>query len=173
MRRQPRAQRPNRPAKYMTENGAGQQTVDTGRQGSTLDVQIIPKQRSCSPMSTPPCRQALFRGGGGGAGVAAATEQTPRGSLVLGRDGTPPRPSGPLANSQLGGRGGTLCGVASLMSKFCRPRRLSCQACELCQNHLFQRLLDQAQPRVPYAPPFWGIIRIAHSNGWYWMSSPL
>ena len=40
------------------------------------------------------------------------------------------------------------------------------------ENHLEERLLDQAQARTPYTPA-WGVIRVAYPKAWYWMFNPL
>ena len=41
------------------------------------------------------------------------------------------------------------------------------------ENHLEERLLDQAQARASYTPPLLGVIRVAYPKACYWMSNPL
>ena len=43
----------------------------------------------------------------------------------------------------------------------------------LTQKDLKERLLDQAQARASYTPPFFGVVRVAYSKLWYRMSDPL
>ena len=41
------------------------------------------------------------------------------------------------------------------------------------KNHLEERLLDQAQVRASYTPPFLGVVRVAYPNVWFLTSNPL
>ena len=43
----------------------------------------------------------------------------------------------------------------------------------MLENHLVERLLDQAQARASYTPPFFGVVRVAYPDVWFVTSKPL
>ena len=53
------------------------------------------------------------------------------------------------------------------------PRTTMRLSCFSFRNHLEERLLDQAQARVSYTPPLFGVVCVAYPNVWFLMSNPL
>ena len=47
----------------------------------------------------------------------------------------------------------------------------SCEDIFAGENHLEERLLDQAQARASYTPPFFGVVRVAYPIVWFLTSN--